>query len=189
MCFDLWPLKPPRAAFSWVQRAFCLGGNTMTHEYIVPVVHVCVCCRHDGVSAHDVVSLFQLVMEYCLGSASDLLEGRCDPSSAIDSLYLSHVCVVVTLWSSRHHSSQKAAPGNRNSCHYPWCIAGISVSSLSQHDSQVRTSAYWSTLWLEGVYVLLWHLLITLPRLLWTFKCHRPLNPLQIHKLYKNDKI
>lgn len=35
-------------------------------------------------------------------------------------------------------SSQKATPGNWNSCYYPWCTAGISISSLSQHDTQVK---------------------------------------------------
>lgn len=39
-----------------------------------------------------------------------------------------------------YYSSQKATPGNRNSCYYPWCTAGISISSFSQYDSQVRAS-------------------------------------------------
>lgn len=34
-------------------------------------------------------------------------------------------------------SSQETPPGSGNSCHYPWCFAGIGLSSLTQHDSQV----------------------------------------------------
>ena len=37
-------------------------------------------------------------------------------------------------------SSQKAASRNGNSCYYPRCTAGISISSLSQYDSQVSSS-------------------------------------------------
>ena len=82
----------------------------------------------------------QLVMEYCLGSASDLLEGSFNTRSLIEAWLFHRSLVVSDSFSSFLFlsSSQKATPGNRNSCYYPWCTAGISISSLTQHDSQVK---------------------------------------------------
>lgn len=40
------------------------------------------------------------------------------------------------------HSPQETPPGSGNSCHNPWCIAGIGISSLSQHDSQVTPCSF-----------------------------------------------
>lgn len=51
-------------------------------------------------------------------------------------------CVWLFFFFSFPSSSQKAAPGNRNSCYYPWCTAGISISSLTQYDSQVNSSVH-----------------------------------------------
>lgn len=48
------------------------------------------------------------------------------------------------------HSPQEAPPGSGNSCHNPRCIAGIGVSSLSQHDSQV-TPIHFSLIWIYFV--------------------------------------
>lgn len=44
-------------------------------------------------------------------------------------------------------SPQETAAGSGDSCHNPWCIAGIGVSSLSQHDSQV-TPIHFSLIWI-----------------------------------------
>lgn len=84
-------------------------------------------------------ALFQLVMEYCLGSASDLLEGTRKQNIYWDFAAFSvyHFCKC----NNSLHSPQETPPRGGNSCHYPRCFAGTGLPSLSQHDSQVNLTS------------------------------------------------
>ena len=123
---------------AWV----CIGRVSCsrdTETFVLCSIIKCVCV------------FLQLVMEYCLGSASDLLEGK------FNNMLVSFISLVWFFWGggfqsfdffsllscslapSPPFSSQKATAGNRNSCYHARCTAGTSISSLSQHDSQVMT--------------------------------------------------
>lgn len=84
-----------------------------------------------GSVSANCLSVPQLVMEYCLGSASDLLEGQlssaCRPSSLPA---VSHLVSVL--------SPQEAAAGGGDRRHHPRSAAGSGLPALSQHDPQVQ---------------------------------------------------
>lgn len=87
--------------------------------------------------------LFQLVMEYCLGSASDLLEGKfkaravtpfpfhVDPDPHLTHDW--HLCVS----DSVPCSSQEASARSGNRCNYPRCSSRVGLPSFPQDDSPV----------------------------------------------------
>lgn len=89
-------------------------------------------------------------MEYCLGSASDLLEGELKTLEEITFLYLPFY--PHHLFLDLHHllyiffSSQETSAGSWNSCNYTWCSSRFGLSSLPNHDSPVSVSSFFRSM-------------------------------------------
>lgn len=83
-------------------------------------------------------------MEYCLGSASDLLEGMFETQAYNLPSVISFITLVLVLLCSNQSvftSSQETSARSGNCCNYPWCSSRVDLSSFPQHDSQVSTLA------------------------------------------------
>lgn len=104
-------------------------------------------------------------MEYCLGSASDLLEGELWGFIwFFDSLQSGEMALCRLFLNSRFRcqtfsptSSQETSAGSRNRCNYSRCSSRAGLLTLPQHDPPVSVSGLRGVLCSSGLIVCHWN--------------------------------